>query len=99
MKRAVALRLGQTTEPLHVRLADVLAADLAGPRLWLCLPVESDRRLIVNWVTTPPAERSGGHMTMLRLIGHLEQSGHRCHVYLYDVYGGDAVYYGSRIRE
>jgi hypothetical protein len=36
---------------------------------------------------------------MFRLIEHLEQSGNICRVYLYDVYGGDTEYYGSRVRK
>jgi O-antigen biosynthesis protein len=99
VKRAVVKRLGQTTQPLEVRPADVLAADLAVPQVWSSLPIDSSQRLVVNWVTSPPAQGSGGHTTMFRLIHHLEQSGHLCRVYLYDVYGGDAIYYGSRIRE
>ena len=100
MKRAVVRRLAPTMqEPLEVRPADVLAADLAVRRVWSSLATNGDRRLVVNWVTSPPHARSGGHTTMFRLIKHLEQSGHRCRIYLYDVYGGDAIYYGSRIRE
>ena len=99
VKRAVLNRLGQTTRPLEVRPADVLAADLTVPRVSPALPMDSEQRLVVNWVTSPPSPRSGGHMTMFRLIKHLEQSGHLCRIYLYDVYGSDVIYYGSRIRE
>ena len=100
VKRAIVNRLGPPmTPPLEVRPADALAADLTVPRVWTPLPLDSDRRLVVNWVTTPPAEGSGGHTTMFRLIKHLEQEGHLCRIYLYDVHGGDAIYYDSRIRE
>jgi hypothetical protein len=99
VKRAIVNLLGPMTPPLEVRPIDVLAADLTVPRVWTSIPLDSDRRLVVNWVTTPPAEDSGGHTTMFRLIKHLEQGGHLCRIYLYDVYGGDAIYYESRIRE
>ena len=99
VKRAVVKRLAPATQPLEVRPADVLAADLAVPRVWPSLAINSEQRLIVNWVISPPSAGSGGHTTMFRLIKHLEQSGHLCRIYLYDVYGGDAIYYGSRIRE
>jgi hypothetical protein len=55
--------------------------------------------MVVNWVMSPPAAGSGGHTTIFRLIEHLERSGHVCRVYLYDIYGGDAAYYSSRVRK
>jgi glycosyltransferase involved in cell wall biosynthesis len=99
VKRAVVKLLAPATQLLEVRSADVLAADLAVPRVWSSLAIKSEQRLVVNWVTSPPSAGSGGHTTVFRLIKHLEQSGHLCRIYLYDVYGGDAIYYGSRIRE
>ena len=99
VKRAVVKRLGQTTQPLEVRPADVLAAELAVPRVWSSPAFDRGQRLVINWVMSPPAALSGGHTTIFRLIKRLEQSGHHCRIYLYDVYGGDAIYYGSRIRE
>ena len=100
LRRALANRLAPTVTPLPVRSSDVLACDLTVSRTWLPLRIGRDERLIVNWVTTPPvAAGSGGHTTMFRLIEHLERSGHLCRVYLYDVYGGDAAYYASRVRE
>ena len=54
---------------------------------------------MVNWVTSPPAAGSGGHTTLFRLVEHIERSGNVCRVYLYDIYGGDAAYYGSRLRK
>ena len=100
VKRAVVKRLAPMTQPLlEVRAADVLGCDLAVPRVWSPLPINSEQQLIVNWVMSPPSELSGGHMTIFRLIKHLERSGHVCRIYLYDLYGNDAIYYGSRIRE
>lgn len=99
VRRAVAERLAPTTMPLPVRPADVLACDLTTPRSWSPLSFDGEEPLVVNWVTTPPAAGSGGHKTMFRLIEHLERSGHLCRAYLYDVYGGDAAYYGARVRQ
>jgi hypothetical protein len=35
---------------------------------------------------------------MFRLIEHLERSGHRCRVYIYDAHGGASSYYASKVR-
>jgi hypothetical protein len=99
VRRAVALRLAPTARPLGVRPADVLAADIRVPRSWSPLPFDGREPLVVNWVIVPPSAGSGGHTTMFRLIEHLERSGNLCRVYLYDVYGGDAAYYSSRVRK
>ncbi len=48
-----------------------------------------DVPLVVNWVMTPPPPGSGGHTTLLRLVEHLERSGHTCRLYFYDRYAGD----------
>src|SRR6266700_1839575 len=99
VRRAVALRVAPTVRPLGVRPADVLAGDIRVPRSWSPLPFDGKQPLVVNWVIVPPSAGSGGHTTMFRLIEHLERSGNLCRVYLYDVYGGDAAYYSSRIRK
>lgn len=84
---------------LEVRPADVLAADLGATRSVDRLPLEPGGRMQLNWVTTPPGRGSGGHTTAFRLIRYLESRGHTCRVYLYDIYGGDARYYGPEIQE
>ena len=96
VKRAVVKRLAQTTQPLEVRPADVLASDLAGPRVWSRTCHQRRAATHRQLGHLPPSAGSGGHTTIFRLIKHLEQSGHRCRIYLYDVYGGDAIYYGFR---
>jgi beta-1,2-rhamnosyltransferase WsaF-like protein len=63
------------------------------------LPFDGKGPLVVNWVMSPPGAGSGGHTTIFRLIEHLERTGNICRVYLYDVYGGDAAYYGRRLRK
>ena len=98
-RRAIATRLAPSAIPLDVRPADVLAVDLRVPRSWSPLPFDGKGPLVVNWVMSPPAAGSGGHTTAFRLIQHLEQSGNLCRVYLYDNHGGDAAYYGSRVRK
>jgi hypothetical protein len=98
VRRALAARLAPSFVPLEVRPADVLAADTRVPRLWSSLPFDGKEPLVVNWVMSPPAAGSGGHTTIFRLIEHLERSGNVCRVYLYDIHGGDAAYYGPRVR-
>ena len=93
------VRLAPIAELLDVRPADVLATDLRVPRSWSPLPFDGGGPLVVNWVTSPPAAGSGGHTTLFRLVEHIERSGNVCRVYLYDIYGGDAAYYGSRLRK
>ena len=97
--RAIANRLAPSTVPLDVRPADVIAADTRAARCWSPMPFNGDEPLVVNWVMSPPSTGSGGHTTIFRLIEHLERSGNICRVYLYDIYGGDAVYYSSRVRK
>ena len=99
VRRAAANRLAPTAMPLDVRPADVLATDIRAPRSWSPLPFDGEEPLIVNWVCSPPSAGSGGHTTMFRLIEHLERSGNICRIYLYDIYGGDATYYSSRVRK
>ena len=99
VRRAAASRVAPTTAPLDVRPADVLAADARVSRSWAQLPFDGKEPLVVNWVTSPPSAGSGGHTTLFRLVEHIERSGNVCRVYLYDVYGGDAAYYGARVRK
>jgi hypothetical protein len=99
VRRLVADRLEPSTLPLPVRPTDVLACDLTSSPSWSWLPVHGDERLIVNWITTPPARGSGGHTTTFRLIQHFERRGHLSRIYLYDVYDGDAAYYAAQVRE
>jgi glycosyltransferase involved in cell wall biosynthesis len=98
VRRATVRHLAPSSSPLPVRMQDVLAADLTNPKVARSLPLGRDEPLIVNWVTTPPARGSGGHTTMFRLIEGLEQAGHSCRVYIYDVYGSDAAYYREAIK-
>jgi hypothetical protein len=54
LRRVLANRLAPPVTPLPVRPSDVLACNPV-PRTWLPLRMGRDERLIVNWVTTPPA--------------------------------------------
>ncbi len=45
--------------------------------------------LTVGWICTPPAGGSGGHTTMFRMVEGMEAAGHRCVLYLHDVYHGE----------
>jgi O-antigen biosynthesis protein len=99
VRGAIADRLAPLAQPLPVRPADVLASDLTVPRGWSSLPLSVGQPIVVNWVMVPPSAGSGGHTTIFRLIEHLERLGNRCRVYLYDVHGGDSIYYRSLVRD
>lgn len=45
--------------------------------------------LDIGWITVPPRAGSGGHTTLFRMVEAAEAAGHRCHLFLYDRYGGD----------
>ena len=98
IRYVVADRFAPKAQHLPVRHEDVLAADLTTPRTWASLPLEAGDPIIVNWVTTPPAPGSGGHATMFRLIRHLQNSGHHCRIFTYDVFGNDTVYCRSLVK-
>jgi hypothetical protein len=95
---ALADRLAPKVQPLPVRLEDVLAADMTKPKTWPLLPLPRGWPMTVNWVTTPPAPGSGGHTTMFRIIRHLQQRGHQCRIFTYDVFGNDTAYCRSLVR-
>ena len=78
---------------------DVINADLARPPFARVRRAEIVDPVLVNWVMSPPGIGSGGHTTIFRIIGHLEKSGFRNRIYLYDPYGGDLDYYRRIIRE
>jgi len=69
-----------------VRAAEVAAGGWVLPAPAPHTPGEP---LTVAWVTVPPSATSGGHTTMFRLIGALEEAGHTCVVYLDDRHGWD----------
>lgn len=99
LRRAAAARIAPPTLSLPVHWSDVLAADLTITKQWGALAPFRRESMTVNWVTTPPGFLSGGHTTMFRLIEHLHRCGHECRLYLYDVYGNDAAYLRSMVRE
>jgi glycosyltransferase involved in cell wall biosynthesis len=43
----------------------------------------------IVWISTPPSKGSGGHTTMFRVVGALEERGHRCRIYVDDPHGWD----------
>lgn len=95
---ALAERLAPRVQPLPVRLEDVLAADMTTPKTWARCPLQRGQPMTVNWVTTPPAPGSGGHTTMFRIIRHLQNRGHQCRIFTYDVFGNDTAYCRSLVR-
>jgi O-antigen biosynthesis protein len=92
---AARLDIGQLDEPL-------LDGDIAdSTRLTLATPSERPPRgapLDIGWVTAPPRAGSGGHTTLFRMVEAAEAAGHRCHLFLYDRYGGDLAAQAATIR-
>ena len=90
--RAAAAIAPQGDTRLRVTREDLLAAaevasagcDAPGPA-----PVRPGEPLTIGWVSVPPAESSGGHATMFRMITALERAGHTCVLYLDDRHGWD----------
>lgn len=95
---ALAERLAPEAQLLPVRLEDVLAADLTTPKIRPLWPLQCGQPMTINWVTTPPAPGSGGHTTMFRIVRHLQNRGHRCRMFTYDVFGNDTAYCRSLVR-
>lgn len=89
------LDVGSLDEPL-------LDSDIAdSTRLELRLPTqrpERGRPLDVGWITVPPRAGSGGHTTLFRMVEAVEAAGHRCHLFLYDRYGGDLSAHAEVVR-
>ncbi|MGZ4758683.1 MAG: rhamnosyltransferase WsaF family glycosyltransferase [Acidimicrobiales bacterium] len=63
---------------IAIRPEDVLAASVPPAP---AIGSADDERLVINWVTNPPAERSGGMTTAMRVVSLLEQRGHDCRIY------------------
>ncbi len=80
------LDVGSLDEPL-------LDSDIAdSTRLELRRPTQRPgpgEPLDIGWITVPPRAGSGGHTTLFRMVEAVEAAGHRCHLFLYDRYGGD----------
>lgn len=96
---AGAHRLQPPQQFAGVRDVDVLDADIESPPQAVWSTRATDEHFTINWVMTAPHERSGGHTTAFRLIRHLQDRGHRCRIYLYDVYGGDFQYHRSIVQD
>ena len=96
VRSAIAERMSPITPQMPVRPADVLALDVGAPRTWTWRAIAAEEPLVINWVTTPPYAGSGGHTTIFRLIRRLQELGNRCHIYFYDVYGGDTSEHRAR---
>ncbi len=71
-------------------------------RLDLAIPEHRQPRsqpLRIGWVMTPPQAGSGGHTTLFRMVEAVERAGHKCDLFLYDRYGGDARGHERVIRD
>ena len=47
---------------------------------------QTESGLIIHWVIPDFTIGSGGHTTIFRMVRFLEQSGHRCHIWLMDLH-------------
>ncbi|HLP23964.1 MAG TPA: glycosyltransferase family 1 protein [Microbacteriaceae bacterium] len=69
---------------------DVAAADWTRTPPWradaLAVDIQS-RPMRVAWIMSPPGAESGGHQNIFRFIRVLEDHGHECTVFLYNVNG------------
>ncbi|WP_426241948.1 glycosyltransferase family 1 protein [Nocardioides sp. LHG3406-4] len=102
--RSVAATMGQRvhdryrSDDLAVHL---LEGDLADPgqlRLTPGVVLPEGAAATVGWVCTPAGPASGGHTTLFRMVRGVRERGHRCVVFLYDVYGGDFDRNVARMR-
>jgi glycosyltransferase involved in cell wall biosynthesis len=100
--RRLADRVAPPSQTLSVARADVLAAaevQAAGGPAPAPLPVLPGEPLTVAVVIGPPDGGSGGHTTTFRLMGALEQAGHRCILYFYDRWGDSLAHHEEILRE
>jgi glycosyltransferase involved in cell wall biosynthesis len=98
----VAARLYQRTGAAALDfplLPDDVASAADAARAEPATPPPAGRPLTIGWLTVPPGARSGGHTTMFRMVGALEDAGHRCVLYLYDRHGGDVRERAAVIRQ
>ncbi len=71
---------------------EVLSVDLSKPaNIKYLAPKSPKKQLTINWLMPPPGKGSGGHMTIFRFIRYLEQSGHKCRIYLHNPGPGSSV--------
>jgi hypothetical protein len=61
-------------------------------------PVTPGEPLTVAWISVPPHPGVGGHQTMFRMLGALEQAGHTCVLYLYDRHGWSLEQHRRTVR-
>ncbi len=78
-----------------LRAAEIAAAGWPAPAR---LPILPGQPMTVAWVCFAPAEGSGGHTTMFRMVSALERAGHRCIIYLRDDHGWTIEQHRDTIR-
>ena len=87
---------------LRVSREDLLKAAEIAAAGWVLpapLPTRAGEPLTVAWVCVPPGPGAGGFTTMFRIIGSVEQAGHRCIIYLHDRHGWSIDQHRRTIRE
>jgi hypothetical protein len=61
-------------------------------------PYTPGEPMTVAWISVPPHPGVGGHQTMFRMLGALEQAGHTCVLYLYDRHGWSMQQHRETVR-
>jgi hypothetical protein len=86
---------------LPVERADLVRAAAIAASGWVLppgLPAAPGEPLTVALVCVPPAQGSGGHTSMFRMLAALERAGHTCVVYLHDRHGWSIEQHRERMR-
>jgi hypothetical protein len=78
-RRSTELLMASQPFRTDARLEDLLAAPGGRPPV---RPGVGERPLVLNWITNPPTDPSGGLGTLMRAIGLLEARGHECRIYV-----------------
>jgi glycosyltransferase involved in cell wall biosynthesis len=101
-ERAAAALAPDGAQRLPVDPSDLRRAAEIAAGGWVLpepAPLRPGQPLSVAWVCVPPGAGAGGHTTMFRMVGALEQAGHCCVVYLQDRHGWEIAQHRRTIRE
>ena len=64
---------------------ELMSSQTALPSSAESIVPDAQLPLVLNWVVTEPFRGSGGHLGVFRMIKHLVDFGHECHVYIVPV--------------
>jgi len=101
-ERAARALMPDGAARIGVERGDLLRAAEIASGGWVLpdpAPWRPGEPMTVAWVCVPPGVGSGGHTTMFRMIGALEQTGHTCSVYLQDHHGWEIEQHRRTVRQ